>query len=183
VDALFPHRPTISFPDVQAQSSSYDCGVFAIAYATSLALNQNPVFENFTNAEMRPHLLRILQSKELMRFPSIPRKPRGNHRRDIFGAKNQKENQIIKAEPKMVARNKQEIKLKEMERNGLQTQKDKFEKQSKLSQQKSTAAHRVAQFKSEYREFMKQNKHEILKRIVILNSSMNIAKQKNHKMF
>lgn len=183
VNALFPHRKTILFPEVQAQSNSYDCGVFAIAYATSLALKKNPVFENFISAEMRPHLLRILQSKELMRFPSIPRKPRGNPGRDIFAAKNQKENQIIKAEPKikMVTRNKQEIKLKEMERNELQTLKDRFEKHSKLLQEKSTA-HRVQQFKAEYREFMKQNNRVILKRIAILNSSMNIVKQENHKI-
>ena len=93
VDALFPHKPSISFPDVQGQSNNYDCGVFAIAYATLLALKRNPAFENFIIAEMRPHLLRILAKRDLIQFPSIPRKPRGNPNRDIFVVKNlQKKN-------------------------------------------------------------------------------------------
>lgn len=177
VDALFPHKPPIFFPDVQAQSNSYDCGVFAIAYATSLALNQNPAFENFINAEMRPHLLRILESRELMQFPSIPRKSRSG-KRDIFVPKNL----IIKAEPKMVVRKKSEIRLKEIGRNGLQTQKDRLEKRSKLSQQKNLEAQRIAQLKSEYRKFVKQNDREILKHIVMLDSRLNIMKEDNHEI-
>jgi len=76
VDSLFPHKPSTFFPDVQAQTNNYDCGVFDIAYATSLALNRNPAFEYFIISEMRPHVLRILESRELIQFPSIPRKPR-----------------------------------------------------------------------------------------------------------
>ena len=100
VDALFPHKPSTSFPDVQKQSNKYDFGVFAIAFATSLALKRNPVFENFIIAEMRPHLLRILDSRELIRFPSIPRKPRGNPKRNVFVVKNLQKQKITKTEQK-----------------------------------------------------------------------------------
>ncbi|KAF0764666.1 Uncharacterized protein FWK35_00015158 [Aphis craccivora] len=182
VDALFPHKPPMLFPDVQAQSNSYDCGVFAIAYATSLALHQNPTFENYINAEMRPHLFRILESRELMQFPSIPRKPRGIHKRDIFMEYNQKENQIIKAEPKMVERNEPAIRLKKMEKEELQAEEDMFENQPNLFQQINMADHRVVQLEYEYREFVKKNNHKILKQLVMFKSSQNIVKQNNHKI-
>lgn len=100
VDALSPQKPSISFPDVQKQSNNYDCGVSAIAYASSIALKRNPAFENYKHSGMRPHLLRLLESKELIQFPSTPRKPRGNPKRDIFVVKNLQEKKITKAEQK-----------------------------------------------------------------------------------
>ncbi|XP_043472427.1 uncharacterized protein LOC122505072 [Leptopilina heterotoma] len=39
---LFPHCPKIVFPFVQRQSNGIDCGVFAIAFATSIMLGKDP---------------------------------------------------------------------------------------------------------------------------------------------
>ena len=50
------------------QSGSSDCGVFAAAYATSLAFEHNPCAFVYDQCRMREHLLRCLQQKKMEPF-------------------------------------------------------------------------------------------------------------------
>lgn len=63
----------VVFPVVQKQPDSFSCGVYAAAFATTLALGGNPSDEIYSMdvLRMRNHLFRIIQSKELSAFPSV----------------------------------------------------------------------------------------------------------------
>ena len=50
------------------QSGSSDCGVFAAAYASSLAFGHNPCAFVYDQCRMREHLLRCLQQKKMEPF-------------------------------------------------------------------------------------------------------------------
>ena len=50
---------------VQQQANGVDCGVFAIAYATSLAFGENPTLCSYNMPLMRQHLVNCLE-KEMM---------------------------------------------------------------------------------------------------------------------
>lgn len=60
---LFPNYPfdtnLVKFPTVQSQLNCDDCGVFAIAFATSLLFNIKPENVRYDCTLMRPHLLKI----------------------------------------------------------------------------------------------------------------------------
>lgn len=68
VKALFPYlsESCIQFPSVQRQPNTIDCGLFAIAFATSLALKTNPSQFNYVPEMMRPHLLEMLLTDGLL---------------------------------------------------------------------------------------------------------------------
>lgn len=53
----------------QKQNGGSDCGVFAIAFATSIAINHK-VDMKFDQARMRAHLVRCIEKRELSLFPS-----------------------------------------------------------------------------------------------------------------
>ena len=55
--------------DVQMQSGGYDCGLFAIAFATALVHGEQPGRFLFDQDKMRHHLLKCLQEGELTPFP------------------------------------------------------------------------------------------------------------------
>lgn len=84
ISNLFPFHPPIQYVDVQRQNDNFDCGVFAVAYATGIALNRNPASENYLIPEMRRHLLTMLHNSYLPRFPSAYRRPRGQKQKNIF---------------------------------------------------------------------------------------------------
>jgi len=46
----------LEFMDVAMQSGSYDCGLFAIAFAAALALGKKPELFSFEQSKMRTHL-------------------------------------------------------------------------------------------------------------------------------
>lgn len=54
----------------QKQSNSFDCGVYAIAFATSLAFSQNPSAIDYDSKLLRNHLIFCFEKKELYPFPS-----------------------------------------------------------------------------------------------------------------
>ena len=73
----------INIAPIQQQKGSTDCGIFAIAFALHIALNDIPEQMFFYQAEMRPHLHRCFMNKELEPFPHkkldvIPRQPHGH---------------------------------------------------------------------------------------------------------
>ena len=60
---------TLKYIDVQMQSGTYDCGLFAIAFATALVLGQNPGQFLFDQAAMRRHLWNCLKNGKMTMFP------------------------------------------------------------------------------------------------------------------
>lgn len=69
---------TLHFVDVQMQAGTYDCGLFAIAFATALVLGYNPGQYLFDQNSMRRHLWNCLQSKKMLMFPFTKERRRKN---------------------------------------------------------------------------------------------------------
>ena len=65
---LFQHT---TFYSVPLQSGSNDCGLFAIAYAVTIALGLHPEEYQFAQAGMRPHLLKCLEAQTIEMFPVL----------------------------------------------------------------------------------------------------------------
>ncbi len=60
----------IKHMDVQMQSGGYDCGLFAIAYATALVLGKQPGNFLFDQEKIRPHLLNCFEDGHITMFPT-----------------------------------------------------------------------------------------------------------------
>ena len=54
------------------QPNTNDCGVYAIAFAVSLAFGKEPAYLHFENSKMRSLLLNCLLSGVLTEFPCKP---------------------------------------------------------------------------------------------------------------
>ena len=61
---------------VQQQLNGVDCGVFAIAFATSLAFNEDPCAITFDSELIRPHLIKCLQEERMRPFPRKSKRAR-----------------------------------------------------------------------------------------------------------
>jgi len=59
----------LQFVPVQQQTNNSDCGVFAIAFAISLALWTNPKHVTFDTSRMCSHLASCLKAQKLSMFP------------------------------------------------------------------------------------------------------------------
>ena len=68
-----PKSSTFSFDimNVDGQRNSYDCGVYAIAYATHLVNGLDPVQYRWDSKNMRSHLLDCFLNKEMKLFPTL----------------------------------------------------------------------------------------------------------------
>ena len=53
----------------QQQANGVDCGVFAIAYATSLVFGENPTLCSYNVPLMRQHLVNCLEKEMMYPFP------------------------------------------------------------------------------------------------------------------
>lgn len=62
---------TLKFMDVQMQSGTYDCGLFAVVFATALAFGYNPGQYFFDQPSMRKHLWNCLRNQNMSMFPVI----------------------------------------------------------------------------------------------------------------
>ena len=60
----------IDYVDVQKQQGGNDCGLFAIAFATSICSRQSPATLSYDQSLMRSHLLQCLERKKMVKFPS-----------------------------------------------------------------------------------------------------------------
>ena len=67
----------LSFGDVQQQSNGYDCGLFALAYASSVCSGIDPTLIKYRSYELRSHFLKCPTKGEHQDFPVEPvtRKP------------------------------------------------------------------------------------------------------------
>ena len=54
---------------VQQQGNGYDCGIFAIAFATDIAYNHKPEQRTYNQSVMRKHLLAQLENEIMTPFP------------------------------------------------------------------------------------------------------------------
>ena len=59
----------ILYADVQRQSGASDCGLFALAFATSVCYGDYPAASSYTQSEMREHLLSCIKKGQIVRFP------------------------------------------------------------------------------------------------------------------
>ena len=59
---------------VQRQSNSYDCGIFAIAFGTSLLNGQDPTTVIYDPKQLRQHLENCFALGVLSLFPTLPKK-------------------------------------------------------------------------------------------------------------
>ena len=68
---------TLEFVDVQEQRGSSDCGLFAIAFITSVCCGVDPATLNYNQKAMRQHLLECIENDQMKPFPSEQgRKPK-----------------------------------------------------------------------------------------------------------
>ena len=70
---------TLEYMNVHLQGGTSDCGLFALAYATSLCNADDPTKYTYTQHAMRNHLITALESGNLQGFP-ISRSRRSNLR-------------------------------------------------------------------------------------------------------
>ena len=54
------------------QPNTNDCGVYAIAFAVSLAFDKEPAHLHYDKSKMRTHLMNCINSGILTEFPSKP---------------------------------------------------------------------------------------------------------------
>ena len=59
----------VNYMDVHMQSGGYDCGLFAIAFATALVYGNQPGHFIFHQEKTRAHLIQCLQQQEMSLFP------------------------------------------------------------------------------------------------------------------
>ena len=77
-----PSSPvTVRVRDVQQQPNQYDCGPYALAFATALAHNRDPTSLFFTNP--RAHLQRCFQECTMSPFPAQDRQSMRDYLRQI----------------------------------------------------------------------------------------------------
>ena len=60
---------TVHLPEVQKQTNGSSCGLYAIAFATTLLNGKNPSVSRYNQAEMRAHLKRCLLAGQMSDFP------------------------------------------------------------------------------------------------------------------
>ena len=74
----------ILYPDVQDQSGASDCGLFAVAFATSLCYGEDPTTRGYAQSMMRDHLVSCVQAGEMKTFPiRTTRRPKEAKRENL----------------------------------------------------------------------------------------------------
>ena len=63
--------PIVEVVHTQKQMGSNDCGIFAIAFMTSLANQENPTVALYGQRLLRPHLVNCLANGNMNLFPKL----------------------------------------------------------------------------------------------------------------
>ena len=64
---------TINFPAVQIQHGGNDCGLYALAFATSFCYGENPSHITYIQHTFHNHLLSCIEARNLTKFPTCSR--------------------------------------------------------------------------------------------------------------
>ncbi len=64
----------IQIVKVQAQMGTSDCGLFCLAFATSLGAGVNPTEECYIQSDFRVHFFKCLENRKIIPFPTKARK-------------------------------------------------------------------------------------------------------------
>jgi len=64
----------IQIVQVQAQMGTSDCGLFSLAFATSLCAGINPAEKCYIQSDFRVHLFKCLENRKITPFPAKTRK-------------------------------------------------------------------------------------------------------------
>ena len=79
LEKIFPtydfNKNPIKFPKVHHQLNYNNCGVFAIAFATSLLFNIKPDKVTYEHKLMHLHLIKILEINVIEHFSQHPQNP------------------------------------------------------------------------------------------------------------
>ncbi|CAF1433130.1 unnamed protein product [Rotaria sordida] len=67
-------RVVLSFENVQQQVGGNDCGLFALAFATSLCYEDIPSSLFYDQKSLRNHYVNCIENNEIQRFPSKPKR-------------------------------------------------------------------------------------------------------------
>ena len=65
---------TFEFVGVQMQDGASDCGLFAIAFTTSICNDHDPTTLQYNQSAMRSHFLKCIEQGQITPFPSVPRR-------------------------------------------------------------------------------------------------------------
>ena len=67
---------SVELANIQAQSNGVDCGLYAVANATTIAFGEDPEEKLYKDKEMRQHLMQCFEAQILTPFPAHGRKRR-----------------------------------------------------------------------------------------------------------
>ena len=73
----------IKHVDVQRQSGGSDCALFAIAFATTLCMDDDPHTSSYNQSAMRSHLMNCFNRQQMSLFPAADRQQRSHRQRFI----------------------------------------------------------------------------------------------------
>ena len=60
---------SLTFPDVQQQDGSFDCGLYALPFGSSLCAGTDPAQLVYIQTEFRSYFLHCLMKEEVTNFP------------------------------------------------------------------------------------------------------------------
>ena len=69
IEEVFDSAVKFQLPKVQVQEGLTECGLFAIAFAVTLAFGDNPEACIFDQSRMRPHLHACFEKQCISKFP------------------------------------------------------------------------------------------------------------------
>ena len=76
---------SVEFFDVQIQEGSCDCGLFAVAFITSVCNGQDPAVLSYKQNAMRKHILKSIEDGMMTALPSsASRHPKASIRKNIL---------------------------------------------------------------------------------------------------
>ena len=122
----FSEKRPIYFETVTSQNNGVDCGVYSIAFATSIIQGYDPALINYNEPLMRGHLMKMFDENRIEHFPCLPdisvisphlnvTKSNSNKKRSIRRNLKAIESKFIVAKEKVVFKHIENLDLSEEE--------------------------------------------------------------------
>ncbi len=81
---LLPHKQSVKLIKVSVQKQkNYDCGLYALAFATTLCYGMKPEQDFYEAKLLREHFNACLETKEVIEFPSTSKKETRKKEREV----------------------------------------------------------------------------------------------------